>query len=389
MFQDDKHCEIVASIGKDVYINCAVCLPEEDIYIFGADQGLYSFHNKTLTPISGPLEVFNISTIEKINVALMIADADRVLISCDLSHLNNLAMCAPCTKPTLVFQKINVKNLAGFHILQVSDFTRQRKICVATCKQLVIMGYEEEMAEFIPLRILDTAEPTSCILFTELTVIVGANKFFEIDLNTFMAEEFLDCSDIRLKQVTMCYKMGSFPLAVMQISKDPIEYLVCFSESAFFVDAFGHCSRVTDLKWIRVPRAFCFIKPYLYVFQFNGIEVIKITTDTCNLQKNSVESLLNLEGFQLEFECPRYLGQDRNGVLVMTKDEVRRVDARKSNGDDSSKLSESLENDDGESDKFSFTSSIEHYLNASISDAGSDICEGGVKQKIVKFNTDL
>lgn len=368
-----------------MYINCAVALAEENTYIFGTDQGLYAYQNNTLTHIAGPIQVFNISIMKSNKTVLMIVDEERVLISCDLNHLNNLALCAPCTKPTLIFEKIDVRNLAGFHILQVSD----THVCVATSKQLVIIGYDDENAEFNTLRVLDTAEPTSCILFTRCTVIVGANKYFEIDLSTFRAEEFLDCSDPRLKQATVCYKMGSFPIAIMQISERPIEYLVCFSESAFFVDEFGRCSRTTDLKWNHVPRALCYIKPYVYTVQFNAIEALKITKDTCNLRKDSMESLINVDTFRVEFDLPRYLGHDSKGVLVAVKGEIRRFDARNFD-DELSVSSQSLETaEDGESDKFSFTSSVEQCLNGTMSDAGSDVCEGGYKQRMVKFNTDL
>ncbi|KAJ8966919.1 hypothetical protein NQ314_003226 [Rhamnusium bicolor] len=58
-----------------------------------------------------------------------------------------------------------------------------------TSKQLIILNYDLESGEFVPQRILDTAEPTGCALFTENSLIVGANKFFEIDLASFQADE--------------------------------------------------------------------------------------------------------------------------------------------------------------------------------------------------------
>lgn len=139
------------------------------------------------------------------------------------------------------------------------------------------------------------------------------------------------------------------------------------------------------------PRAeaLCYVKPYVYMVQFNAIEALKITKDTCNLQKDSMESLINVDAFRVEFEAPRYLGHDASSVLVAVKGEVRRFDARKFD-DELSVSSQSLETmDDGESDKFSFTSSVEQCLNGTTSDAGSDVGEGGFRQKVVKFNTDF
>lgn len=88
----------------------------------------------------------------------------------------------------------------GFHLLKVSTYMNQPTVCVATPKQLVIIKYNLDTDNFVPVRILDTAEPTSCVLFTENSVIVGTDKFFEIDLATYEADEFLDFSDVRLKQ---------------------------------------------------------------------------------------------------------------------------------------------------------------------------------------------
>ena len=43
-----------------------------------------------------------------------------------------------------------------------------------------------------------TQEPSSCLYFTATSLIVGAEKFYEIDLNTFNIEEFLDETDSSL-----------------------------------------------------------------------------------------------------------------------------------------------------------------------------------------------
>lgn len=147
----------------------------------------------------------------------------RYLIKSDMSHVLNQAQCAPCSKPTLAFNNVMIDNLTGFHIME----GRGRSVCVATSKQVIIMECDVD-SEFVPLRVLDTAEPTSCLLFTEHSLFVGANKYFEIDLKTFDAEEFLDGSDLKLSQATKCYRMGSFPLAIFEVSRCSLRFcLMC------------------------------------------------------------------------------------------------------------------------------------------------------------------
>lgn len=150
--------------------------------------------------IEGLQKVHQISVMTSTTTVFMIVNDKRDLIACDLNHLINLTQCAQCSKPKLNFSEVRISNLNGFHIIQTSPHQNQQKVCVATPKQLVILDYNLNTNNFVPVRILDSAEPTSCILFTENSVIVGTDKFFEIDLSTFEAEEFLDFSDVRLKQ---------------------------------------------------------------------------------------------------------------------------------------------------------------------------------------------
>lgn len=381
-------------LDENLYVNCFVKLLQ-NLYILGTDQGLFSCHDKNLTRISGISQVYQISVVQTVNKVLMIADAERILICCDLNRLRDLAECASCSRPRLDFEVVHVNNLRGFHLLEVADFARHKKACAATSKQLAIFDYCEETSKFVPVRVLDTAEPTSCVLFAKYTVLVGANKFYEVDLRNFAAEEFLDASDVRLAQAIKCYKIGSFPLAILRVNDDPIEYLVCFNEFAFFVDEYGRNSRETDVKWTHLPRAFYFSNPYLYVVQFSAVEVLKITRDTCNLTKNSLESLLGVDSFRVEFDSPRFLGGYRRGIFVETRKEIKHFDAHALDNGDLSVSSRSSGTNDGnnadsESERFSFTSSVVNCLDGSASDVDGCFTDGSDdKYKRVKFQTDL
>lgn len=365
------------TLPYDVNVNCVVDITE-NIKIIGAEKGLYAYYDKNFVHIEGLTAVHHISVMPHTNTVLMIVNDKNSLISCDLNHLINVSQCAQCTKPRLKYTDVNVNNLNGFHILQVSKFPTHQKVCIATSKQLIILTYDMETSDLVPQRILDTAEPTSCALFTEYTLIVGANKFFEIDLQTFQADEFLDLSDAKLKQAVKCYKMGSFPLAILRISKNPKEYLLCFNEFSVFVDEYGRSSRNTEIKSVHLPLAFHFSKPYLYVVQFAAIEIVKITEDTCN-ESNSDS---NLDSVRLEVDKFRYVGCNKRGIYIVQAGEIKFVDAKKfADIDLSSTVSESTEND---SDRFSFTSSIVQSLDGNLSDADSG--ELDTRQRRVKFS---
>lgn len=365
----------VLQLKENLDTNCVVDLIE-NIILLGTDKGLYSYNNQRLLHISGLESVHQITLIPNFNMALMIVDINRILIKCDLQHLKDVSQCAPFTQPKINFSNVNINNLSGFHIFQTSNYNKQLTLGIATSKQIVVLIYDLNCQDFKPLRILDTAEPTSCMRFTEHSLIIGADKFFEVDLNTFEADEFLDVSDHKLSHAIMCSSIKSFPLAIMQISKNPLEYLVCFKEFATFVDEYGRSSREYDLKWNHLPLAFYYHAPYLYIATFLTIEIIKISVN-----RNVYEECT----FKINYNNLRYLGNSKKGIYVKVGNAVKIVDAKSLDYDVSFSSSESEQNNDTEeSDRFSFTSSMVHSLDGHLSDDEGDEME----TKKVQF-TDL
>ncbi|KAI4463668.1 myotonic dystrophy s/t kinase-related [Holotrichia oblita] len=377
--------EDIYELTKEIDVNCIIEV-DKDIKLFGADKGLFSYNNSTLNHISGPLHIHQIATLPKLNLVLMIVDENRVLISCDLRHLQSLCECAPCSKPSLQFQTINIKNMNGFHLFRTSC-DKTNMLCIANARQLTIMKYDFKCKTFIPERILDTAEPTSCILFTEHSLIIGADKFFEIDLATYHADEFLDVSDRKLSSAITCYKLKSFPLSILRISKNPVEYLLCFHEFATFVDEYGRSTRGSDIKWTHLPHAFFYNSGYLYVVQFYAIEIIKITLDTMNDSTSSTD----FESYKMEFPNVKYLGHGDNGIYIKTGNYIKYINASNLNPDTSLPLTVDTEQIDCDSDRFSFTSSIVQSLDGHLSDTESvpTSDRNSEVHKKVKFSTDL
>lgn len=172
--------------------------------------------------------------------------------------------------------------------------------------------------------------------------------------------------------------MKSFPLAILQVSKNPKEYLLCFNEFSVFVDEYGSSTRNTEMKSAHLPLAFHFCVPYLYVVQFAAIEIIKITEETCNSTSNN--SIFNLENTRLELEKFSFIGSNKRGIYISFNNEIKFIEAKKIMDDDSSTIiSETTEND---SDRFSFSSSIVQSLDGHTSDL-ENIDE---KQRKVRFS---
>ena len=68
------------------------------------------------------------------------------------------------------------------------------------------------------IRQYGTQEACTWCLFTPAALIVAADKLYEIDLNSFTIEEFLDESDTSLAYAIYgTAHMSSFPLAVLQV----------------------------------------------------------------------------------------------------------------------------------------------------------------------------
>lgn len=372
-------------VAKLVNNEEVICVQEiaKNVLLLGCEEGLYSaIDDKPLLHITGPTQIHQIGLIKPANIVLMICEEKRKLVRAELKQLESLAQRAQFTNPHLNTQKININNREGFHIFQTADFTKKQIVCAATNKQLFIIKYDYEIADFLPLRVLDTAEPCSCILFNEHSVIVGANKYFEIDLKTFAADEFLDASDHRLLQAYNCYKLGSYPVAIKLVNKQPIEYLLCFSEFGCFVDEYGRRSRNADIKWTHLPLAFAFCAPFLFIVQFSAVEIVRVNPDDDG--NVSLQSWECPDSVRLEFAKVKFLGYCKKGIYILVKNEVVFISGKTVLGEIELD-SETLESDESDvGTEFSFTSSQLQSLD------GISVASDTVEKKVhFAHQTDL
>lgn len=253
--------------------------------ITGCASGLKAFNigNEKLTHIANIGFVINMAIVPNFPKSILISENGRKIIQCDLKHLQTRANASVClntgmdyTELSLSFIKENNRDNDLWRFAKIFDNTERDKniseptAIAATYTQIVILRYDCENQYFQAQRALDTASPIQSIYFTPFTAIVSSDKFFEIDLNTLISEEFLDMSD-----ASLVHTLASCPANTFAVNTQ--EYLLCFKEYGVFVNEFGCRTRPTELKWLKdSPREFAYRAPILYIFAEDGIELMRI-----------------------------------------------------------------------------------------------------------------
>ncbi|XP_045137030.1 citron rho-interacting kinase-like [Portunus trituberculatus] len=256
--------------------------------VIGAAEGLFSFivddagNLKSRSRIEGLTNVHQILLVPSAGVALFIAGMDNLVYQIDVGSLTTSAEAMQLTKPSI--SPVRVEPLQGCHLL-ASGTTKARQtfMCAAASDRICILVWKDLEERFSLCNQYSTQEPCSCLHFTQVSLIVGAEKFYEIDLKTFEIEEFLDESDTSLTYAIYgSAQMSSFPVAIIQVSKPGKhgEYLLCFHEFAVFVDPYGQRSREHDIRFTRLPIAIEYRSPFLYIIHQNAIEVVEICADS-------------------------------------------------------------------------------------------------------------
>ncbi|XP_077150921.1 citron Rho-interacting kinase isoform X2 [Ranitomeya variabilis] len=265
--------------GEDrLDINCTIPLTEQ-IVLVGAEEGLYALNvlKNSLTHIPGVGAVFQVHIVKELEKLLLIAGEERALCLIDVKKVKqSLAQAHLPAQPEValtVFEAIK-----GCHLFAAGKIENGLCICAAMINKVVILRYNENLSKFCIRKEIETSEPCSCIYFTGYSIIIGTNKFYEIEMKQYTLEEFLDKNDHSLASAVFASSSNSFPIAIMQVNStgQREEYLLCFHEFGVFVDSYGRRSRTDDLKWSRLPLAFAYREPYLFVTHFNSLEVVEI-----------------------------------------------------------------------------------------------------------------
>ncbi|CAH6778807.1 Cit [Phodopus roborovskii] len=282
-------------------MNCTLPFSDQ-VVLVGTEEGLYALNvlKNSLTHIPGIGAVFQIYIIKDLEKLLMIAGEERALCLVDVKKVKqSLAQSHLPAQPDVspsVFEAVK-----GCHLFAAGKIENSLCICAAMPSKVVILRYNDNLSKYCIRKEIETSEPCSCIHFTNYSILIGTNKFYEIDMKQCTLEEFLDKNDHSLAPAVFASSSNSFPVSIVQANGagQREEYLLCFHEFGVFVDSYGRRSRTDDLKWSRLPLAFAYREPYLFVTHFNSLEVIEIQARS---------SLGTPARAYLEIPNPRYLG---------------------------------------------------------------------------------
>ncbi|XP_058805938.1 citron rho-interacting kinase-like isoform X2 [Phymastichus coffea] len=346
-------------------INTVVELEDENILLFGAEEGLFSFRvgrSRCLTIIRGVKKVYQLTLHSQLGIALMIAGEDHELVLCDLRQLKNNALAAECSRPAINTRSV-LTGSESCHLYQIQG----ELLCAATVSQIILLRWvvTEDNGEFISVREFETQEPCGCALFTENRLIVGCHKFFKIDVNNYSIDDFPEDDNLLKTTLNGVAKLGIFPVHVLNVSNNShkLEFLLCYNEFGVFVNESGKRTRGVDPSWSHLPFAFAYCKPYIFIVHFSSVEIIK-------LDANSYKSIsVNPERRLIELSNPRYLGlAATRGIYVSATNSILEVlkiegfSTLQNFSDSLTSLNTLVENDDTTSE-FSFTSSLMEVLD--------------------------
>ncbi|OWK14451.1 hypothetical protein Celaphus_00000312 [Cervus elaphus hippelaphus] len=231
-------------------MNCTLPFSDQ-VVLVGTEEGLYALNvlKNSLTHVPGIGAVFQIYIIKDLEKLLMIAGEERALCLVDVKKVKqSLAQSHLPAQPDIspnIFEAVK-----GCHLFAAGKIDSGLCICAAMPSKVVILRYNENLSKYCIRKEIETSEPCSCIHFTNYSILIGTNKFYEIDMKQYTLEEFLDKNDHSLAPAVFASSSNSFPVSIMQVNGagQREEFLLCFHEFGVFVDSYGRRSRTDDLK---------------------------------------------------------------------------------------------------------------------------------------------
>uniref|UniRef100_A0A2K6K611 Citron Rho-interacting kinase n=1 Tax=Rhinopithecus bieti TaxID=61621 RepID=A0A2K6K611_RHIBE len=243
-------------------MNCTLPFSDQ-VVLVGTEEGLYALNvlKNSLTHVPGIGAVFQIYIIKDLEKLLMIAGEERALCLVDVKKVKqSLAQSHLPAQPDIspnIFEAVK-----GCHLFGAGKIENGLCICAAMPSKVVILRYNENLSKYCIRKEIETSEPCSCIHFTNYSILIGTNKFYEIDMKQYTLEEFLDKNDHSLAPAVFAASSNSFPVSIVQVNSagQREEYLLCFHGES----------------WLRDRVSPSYREPYLFVTHFNSLEVIEI-----------------------------------------------------------------------------------------------------------------
>lgn len=272
--------------------------------------------------ISGLDSVNHIAINPSFPKCILVGSNGSHLYQCDLRHLQVRAQS--CMSPSLDYMPLELpfdNRLSNdkWHFIKIYSNQEHHPempdslVIAANSSRIVILCFDMKENRFKPIRALDTATPVSSVLFTKHTALVSSDKFFEIDLKSFAAEEFLDLSDSSIS-----LSRYSKPMAAFKINKQ--EFLLCFKNYGLFTDEFGCRSRIDDIKWPYPPTGFLYRDPVLFICSDSLVHVIRIAKSDSSHNQPADGAPDNVPQAFVSIDEPKIVGESgKLGAFVLTK----------------------------------------------------------------------
>ena len=258
-------------------------------FLSGCSTGLYSYHKEDdqIVQIKGITSVSYFTIKPSLTKSIFIGDDGDNLYECDMRILMNKSQQSTILEPKLNIQPIDlsIANRCGdekWLLVEIHGTTDQLNDAIAiaaTSSRMVILKYDAKMGRFKPVRSLDTVTAIKSILFTQHSAIVACDKFFEVDLNSYVAEEFLDMSDHSLRPTKHTQPMNVFRI-------NSREFLLCFRDYGVFVDEYGLRARQENLEWIHTPIEFYYKNFLLFIIHEQMVQILRINNSTKKHEKD-------------------------------------------------------------------------------------------------------
>lgn len=258
---------------------------------------------------------------------MLITGNGKQLLQCELRHLQTRSQATVCINPNLDCIELDLP----FTNSSTHDYWQFAKIyynvrneaensealaIVGTQSRIIILRYDVKKKCFRAIRSLDTATEVASVLFTQHTAIVSSDKFFEIDLSTFEAEEFLDLSDKSLLHTLKVQPMEAFKI-------NSQELLLCFNDFGIFVDEYGCRSRPDDIKWLRKPSGFMYRDNILFIASRDSVQIMRIHRSHSNeLEAKDSDGTDHCLQTSINLNMPQFLASaGKYGVFTLVRSE--------------------------------------------------------------------
>ncbi|EEB08547.1 Rho1 guanine nucleotide exchange factor 1 [Schizosaccharomyces japonicus yFS275] len=261
--------------------------------LFGTDTGIYLSTRKPHSMILvQPIRILSLPNVSQLEVIeeynLLLLLSDKVLYSYSLSWISTEVGQAP-RKPKKIsghtsFFKVGIC-LGKVLVCIVKSSTLSTTIKVLEpVQQLARTSKQAGLKKLLavsqdPLRVLKElympTESTS-IHFLKNKLCVGCTRGFEVvSLDNLETQSLLDPADTSLEFVER--RENIKPIAIYRMNGG--EFLLCYSEFAFYVNRNGWRSRPTwFVVWEGCPQKFALSYPYILAFEPSFIEVRHVET---------------------------------------------------------------------------------------------------------------